>query len=82
MMGYDPSGVWGWGIGMMLLMPLFWVLVVGATVWLVVRLSRADGAGRPSAGSPALRILEERLARGEIDPEEFRARRAVIVEGR
>lgn len=82
MPGYDMSGMWGWGIGMMLLMSLFWILVVGATVWLVVRLTKAESMGRPSGERTALRILEERLARGEIDVEEFRARRAAISEGR
>lgn len=61
-----------------LFMVLFWVFVIAAIVWLVLTLSRPriTTGGESSAG----RILEERLARGEIEPEEFRARRAVIEE--
>jgi putative membrane protein len=61
------------------LMILFWVFVIAGTVWLVLALARpqARSADGPSA---AARILEERLARGEIDAEEFRARRAAIEE--
>lgn len=64
-----------------LLMLLFWVFVIALAVWLVLALSRSqarDGGG----ASTALRILEERLARGEIDAEEFRVRRAAIAESR
>lgn len=81
MMGYD----WGmsWGVGM-LFMVLFWVFVIAGAVWLVTTLSRQRESGGSSGGSDrsALRILEERLARGEIDVEEFRARRAAMEEGR
>lgn len=61
-----------------LLMLLFWVFVIAGIVWLVLTLSRSQF---PRGGeNSALRILEERLARGEIDAEEFRARRAVLEE--
>ena len=61
-----------------LLMLLFWVFVIAGIVWLVLALSRSQF---PRGGeSSALRILEERLARGEIDAEEFRGRRAVLEE--
>ncbi len=62
-----------------ILMMLFWVFVIAGIVWLVL------AAARPQAGvrdDGALRILEERLARGEIDAEEFRTRRAAIAEVR
>ncbi len=35
---------------------------------------------KSESGSSALHILEERLARGDIDTEEFRSRRASIDE--
>ena len=60
------------------LMMLFWVFVIAGVVWLVLVAARPQiGATR---GDDALRILEERLARGEIDAEEFRTRRAAIAE--
>jgi putative membrane protein len=68
---------YGFGSGG-LLMLVFWVFVIAGVVWLVLTLSRQQT--REGDGSGALRILEERLARGEIDPEEFRARRAAIAE--
>lgn len=70
MMGY------GFGFGGILMLA-FWVFVIAGVVWLVLTLSRLQapvGDGR----STALRILEERLARGEIDADEFKTRRALI----
>ncbi|MEK7862098.1 MAG: SHOCT domain-containing protein [Chloroflexota bacterium] len=62
-----------------LVMLLFWVFVIAGIVWLVLTLSRSQV--RSSDGpSSARRILEERLARGEIDVEEFRTRRAALEE--
>jgi len=52
----------------------FWILVIVAVVLLV-------RGGRTSAGAsegPALRLLEERYARGEITRDEFMERRAVL----
>lgn len=69
-----------WGFWMMLLMPLFWVLVIGGAIWLIVRLTRPDQG--TSGARTSLRVLEDRLARGEIEIDEFRARRAAIAEGR
>lgn len=62
------------GIFMMLFWVVFLVFMVAGAVWLVSVLGR-------SQASTAQRILEERLARGEIDAEEFRTRRAVIGGG-
>jgi putative membrane protein len=71
------NGYW-FGFGS-LFMLLFWVFVIAGIVWLVLTLARQRQA--PGGGeSSAVRILEERLARGEIDAEEFRTRRAAIAE--
>ena len=66
---------WAWGAGgmvMMLMMLVFWGLVIAGIVlgirWLV---RHADGA-RPDA---ALEILRQRYARGEINREEFEAKK-------
>ncbi len=86
MMGYDWGVGWGWmGIVGMLFMLLFWVVIVAAAVWLGRELSRPremSGEPRGADVASAQRILEERLARGEIDVEEFRTRRAAILEHR
>ena len=70
------DGVGGW-LGP-LLMAVLLVAVVALAVWVVVRASRGRAA-RPESGSGAAeRILEERFARGEIDEEEYRSRRAAL----
>ena len=86
MMGWDGMG-WGLGAGFgWIFMILFWVLLIAGTVWLVLTLSgqtaRRDASERTSGGDGALRILDERYARGEIDTEEYKTRRAAIGGGR
>ena len=73
---YDFWGMhpmWGaWGIGMMFMMLVFWGLIIVGLVlgirWLVTQ-------GRVSQSDTALDILRQRYARGEIDKEEFEARK-------
>ena len=88
MLGRGP-GRWGmydgWGYagpGMLLVVVLVAALV-GLLVWVLLRAARPaprpDDLG-PGAG-PARQILEERFARGEIDEEEFRARREALISG-
>ena len=55
------GGYW-FGLGG-LMMVLFWVFVVAGIVWLVLALVRPRSGGGDSS---ARRILEERLARGEM----------------
>lgn len=62
-----------------LVMLLFWVFLIAGIVWLVLTLGRSQVRTGEGTGS-ARRILEERLARGEIDVEEFRSRRAALEE--
>jgi putative membrane protein len=76
MMGWAGWGGFGfspiWGVVMM----VFWVLIVGGAVALVVwllqqgRTSQAD-VSRSSVGGRALDILQERYAKGEITKEQF-----------
>lgn len=68
----------GFGGWMMAFWVLFWVFVVAGIVWLVLSLSRQQTRLGDGDTRSAMRILEERLARGEIDAEEFRTRRAAI----
>lgn len=63
-------------------MVLFWVFVVALVVWVVLALSRGQAPRADRTSSAALQILEERLARGEIDAEEFRVRRDAIAGAR
>lgn len=56
----------GWGVVMMLVMLAFWVLVAFA----VVRFVRSTETRK----APPEQILAERLARGEIEPEDYKTR--------
>ena len=82
MMGFGGMMGWGgpgygfgwWGILMGILMLLFWVLVIGGIVWLVIWLvqqPRPGAAGPGAPGPSALDILRERYARGEITREQY-----------
>lgn len=68
---------WGWGgwLVMSLVMVVFWGLVIAGTVVLVRSLSRGDS--RPASGD-ALRLLDERFARGEMDADEYSRRRRLL----
>ena len=57
-----------------LLVPLFWVAVLGTLVYLAGR------AGAFRRGASAEAVLAERYARGEITEDEFRAARTVLRE--
>jgi putative membrane protein len=72
--GMHPMwGMWGaWGIGMMFVMLVFWGLII---VGLVLGLRWLLTQGRESRSDTALDILRQRYARGEIDREEFEAKK-------
>jgi putative membrane protein len=59
---------------------LWWLLVLGGVVALVVGLVRAgrSGNGPPARPPSARQILDERFARGDIDEEDYRRRRREI----
>lgn len=59
--------MWLWGS----LMMLFMVAVIGLIVWLV---ARGPQHHQPSSSEHARGILAERLAHGEIDPDEYNER--------
>ncbi|HEY5144915.1 MAG TPA: hypothetical protein VII98_15550 [Solirubrobacteraceae bacterium] len=69
----------GWGWGMMALIIITVLAVVALVIWLV----RANGLTRSTAvgGAPAetpMQILDRRLAQGEIAPEEYKDRAAIL----
>lgn len=76
MMGY------GWGWGGWVFMGLFWLLLLGVILFLVVRLlPAAGGSARPREDTPE-EILDKRFARGEIDLQTYQAQRAALAQAR
>ncbi len=69
--------MWGGGFGLLgtLMMLLFWGAMIAAVVLAVRWLMQRD---RKSRRPDALEILKERLARGEIDLDEYEARRKAL----
>jgi putative membrane protein len=72
----------GMGYGAWMFMGLFWLVLIAAVVWAVVRLLpvRRDGDAR-TVDSPE-DILDRRFARGEIDLETYQAQRAALAQAR
>lgn len=70
---YDGHG-FGLGGG---LMWLFWIIVIALIVWVVRIALDGQGSDRKKESSP-LEILQERLARGEIDEQEFERKRRLL----
>lgn len=84
---YGPAN-YGWGAGMWILMGVgmlvFWAIVVGETVALVRYFGHTHEAAVSSGSLSKVDpegIVRERLARGEIDEEEFRIALDVLDAG-
>jgi putative membrane protein len=83
MFWYGGGWAW-WQAGLMwLVMIVFWALVIWAIYALVTGVMRRGGEPDRDERRPgdARRILDERLARGEIDPEEYRRLRETLDGG-
>jgi len=80
MNGYSMSG-WGWLL-MTLGMLGFWALVAVVAVALLRRPGQPDQQPQPDQQQRpgAEEILAQRLARGELDPEEYRQRLQTLQE--
>lgn len=74
MNGWDMSG-WGW-----VWMTVMMLLIVAATVWFAVVLVR--GGFTPKASGETqdpVTILDQRFARGDIDEDQYRRRRQILL---
>lgn len=81
MWGYDGGYGWHWGFGMLLQMALYWGVLILLIVLLVRWIFGKRGVDAPHpAGKPALDILKERYARGEINKDEFDQKKRDISE--
>ncbi|MFC1962911.1 SHOCT domain-containing protein [Chloroflexota bacterium] len=70
MMGpWMMTGFGGWWT-----MGIFWLVIIGLVVWLIIYLARNSGTTTTSSTNgdiKAIDILKNRYARGEIDKEEY-----------
>ena len=83
MWDYGMGGWWMWIPA--LIIPLLIVAGIVVMIVLLVRSGGTTGRGPTDYGStvdPARRMLEERLARGEITPDQFRELLGTLEEGR
>lgn len=73
---WGDGHMWGGGYGIFggLMMVLFWVILI-ALVVIAVRWWMEQGSGKRSS---ALEILQERLAKGEIDSKEYAERKKAL----
>lgn len=65
------GGVFGW-----LFMLLFWIILFGFLVWLVMHLTQHQ---RRSTSNEALQILQRRYALGEINKDEFEQKKKDLL---
>ncbi len=85
MMFWDGGGWAWWQAGLMwLLMIAFWALLIWVIYALITgatRRGREPERGEQQQPGSARRILDERLARGEIDADEYRRLREILDGG-
>jgi putative membrane protein len=72
----DADGAW-W-VAMAIGMVLFWALIILGIVWLARELASSRQARQSDGEGDPMTILERRLALGEISPDEYRERRAIL----
>jgi putative membrane protein len=70
---------YGYGYGMMF-GPVLWLIVLGLIVAGVIWFVRRTDAGQGTGASRALSELDLRFARGEIDAEDYAARKKLLTE--
>ncbi|MFD8596775.1 SHOCT domain-containing protein [Kitasatospora sp. NPDC059646] len=86
MMYWNGSGTGGWGFGLMMLAVLLFLVLLAVGAVALLRHPGGAAGPRPADHRPARpaepeQVLAERLARGEIDPEEYRSRLAALRQG-
>ena len=79
--GYDMNG-WGWA--MMLVWSLIGIGFLGIVVWFATQWARSGSRPAPTSTpstKPARDVLDDRLALGEIDIDEYQRRRDALERG-
>jgi putative membrane protein len=87
MMGWYGGGLNGAAPFMWVGMGLFWLVLIGLGIFLVLRLLPSSSSQPPISSSPrtvenAEQILDRMFATGEIDEQTYRARRGALSEMR
>lgn len=77
MMWWSDGMGWGGWVMMTVVMVGFWALVIFGVI-AVFRGLRDERPARGTGERDAMRILDERFARGEIDVDEYHARQDVL----
>ena len=76
---YGHMSGWGYGMGMMF-GPILWIVVLGLVVAGVVWFVRnTDGGSSMRGKSDAMTELDLRFAKGEIDAEDYTARKKLLT---
>lgn len=76
--GYGHMDGWGYGVGMMF-GPVLWLIVLGLVVSGVIWFSRQHDGAVPHTGTSSARAeLDMRFARGEIDADDYVARKKLL----
>ena len=77
--GYGHMSGWGYGVGMMF-GPILWIIVLGLMIAGVIWFVRSTDVGGSKPGkSDAISELDLRLAKGEIDAEDYAARKKLLT---
>lgn len=78
--GYVHMSGWGYGMGMMF-GPILWIIVLGLVVAGVIWFVRNSSVGDHKLGkSDALSELDLRFAKGEIDADDYAARKKLLTD--
>ena len=84
-MGYGDMGWGGLGVGGMIGMVVFWLVLIAVIVWAVSRLLPGRQghrmASHPGEETPE-ETLDRRFARGEVDLETYQMQRAALATAR
>lgn len=76
--GYDDMMNWNFGMGMMF-GPVLWLIVLGLVVAGVIWFVRGTHQGPPQQGKSHARAeLDLRFAKGEIDADDYAARKDLL----
>jgi putative membrane protein len=74
--GFGHMDGWGHGGVAMMFGPILWLIVLGGIVFAIIHYTQSNNS--KNKPSDALEKLKMRLANGEIEPEEYEARRKLL----